>query len=290
MAPVAREGFASSKGPREVLVNLDAGRPLAGIRNFCLHCGKMACILVIALLADIHSNLEAFRACLDHARAAGATRFALLGDLVGYGADPNGVVDIAIELAAAGAIAVKGNHDEAVDRPSAYLNESARAAIDWTRGVLGAVQKRFLAELPLSARDERRFFVHATADRPARWGYIDGPSAALRCMDAAGSAYTLCGHVHDPRLYFDTGPGRVGSFRPTPGTQIRIPHHRRWLAIPGSVGQPRDGNPRAAYALLDADGERITFHRVPYDHHAVAEKMRVAGLPASLVYRMQRGI
>lgn len=246
--------------------------------------------LLTALLADIHSNLEALEACLVHARAAGATRFVLLGDLVGYGADPNAVVQIAIDLAAAGAIVVKGNHDEAVERPSAYLNESARAAIDWTRGVLGDGQKRFLAELPMSARGDRSFFVHASADRPARWDYIDAPYAARLCMDAAGSSYTFCGHVHDQRLYFDIGTGRIGAFRPTPGTQIRIPHHRRWLAIPGSVGQPRDGNPRAAYALLDADGERITFHRVAYDHLAVAEKMRLAGLPASLVYRMQRGI
>ena len=246
--------------------------------------------MALALLADIHSNLEALHACLAHARAAGARRFALLGDVVGYGADPAAVVEVAMALAAEGAIVVRGNHDEAVETESSYLNRSAHEAIAWTRTVLGEAHCRFLAGLPFEHREAQAAFAHASLHRPSRWEYIDGPEAAHRCMKAAGTPYAFCGHVHDPRLYFEAGPGRAVAFRPTAGTTIPVPRHRRWLAIPGSVGQPRDGDTRAAYALVDFDDERITFHRVAYDHAGVADKMERAGLPAALVYRMRRGI
>ena len=246
--------------------------------------------LVLALFADIHSNLEALQACLAHARAAGARRFALLGDVVGYGADPAAVVDLARGLAAEGAVVVKGNHDEAVEQESSYLNQAAREAIAWTRAALDEGQRRFLAALPLEAREADACFAHASVHQPGRWEYIDGSDAAYRCMAAAGTPYSFCGHVHDPRLFFESGRGRAVSFRPAAGTTIPVPRHRRWLAIPGSVGQPRDGDPRAAYALIDFERERLTFHRVAYDHQGVADKMARAGLPEALVYRMRRGV
>ena len=244
----------------------------------------------LALFADVHSNLEALQACLAHARAAGATRFAFLGDVVGYGADPGAVVDIAMELASQGAVVVKGNHDEAVEGESSFLNRSAREAIGWTRTALDDAQRRFLAALPLERRDADASYAHASVHRPERWEYVDGPDAAQRCMAAAGTPYAFVGHVHDQRLYFESGPGRAVAFHPTAGTTVPVPRHRRWLAIPGSVGQPRDGDTRAAYALVDFERERITFHRVAYDHAGVADKMQRAGLPAALVYRMRRGI
>jgi len=243
---------------------------------------------MIALLADIHANLEALEACLAHAEGAGAKRFVLLGDLVGYGADPAAVVDRAAALASSGAIVVKGNHDEAIESTPAYLNDMAQAAIAWTRTALAQPQKDFLSALPLCVRDARHCFVHASADRPARWTYVDAPTAAAQCMEAAGLPYTFCGHVHDQRLYFQGSDARVSAFRPTPGIPIPIPRHRRWLAIAGSVGQPRDGDASAAYALLDT--ERITFHRVPYDHRAAAAKVRAAGLPEVLAYRIEHGV
>ena len=243
---------------------------------------------MIAILADVHANLEALEACLAHARAAGARRFVLLGDLVGYGADPAAVVDAAAALAANGAVVLKGNHDEAVERTPTYLNDMAQAAILWTRGALSAGQKAFLAQLPFCIREDASCYVHASADRPERWTYVDGPSAAARSMASAGRPYTFCGHVHDQRLYFESGAGEVCAFRPHAGTAIPVPRHRRWLAIAGSVGQPRDGNAAAAYVMLD--DARITFHRVAYDHRAAAEKVRAAGLPAILAYRIEHGI
>jgi len=244
---------------------------------------------MIALLADIHSNLEALDACIAHARAEGAREFALLGDLVGYAADPVAVVERAMALASEGAVVVRGNHDEAVGGDASYLNDTARAAIDWTRKVLDPGHAAFLASLPLCVRHEGRCFVHASAALPERWDYVDGPTAARRSMTAAGTPHTFCGHVHDQRLFFEQANGRAGEFSPTPGTRVPIPRHRQWLAIAGSVGQPRDGDPSAAYALLD-DADGITFHRVPYDHFAAAAKMERAGLPQALVYRMRRGI
>ena len=242
---------------------------------------------MIALLADVHANLEALEACLAHARERGAREVVLLGDLVGYGADPCAVVDRAMELAAAGGVVVRGNHDDAVSGKSGYLNTAAQAAIDWTRTQLSPMQAQFLATLPLCTRHGDRCYVHASAAMPERWDYVDGTTAARRCMDAAGVPHTFCGHVHDQRLYFSQASG-ARQFRPTPGTRIPVPRHRRWVAIAGSVGQPRDGDARAAYLLLDEE-EGVTFHRVPYDHHAAADKISRAGLPAVLAHRVRRG-
>jgi diadenosine tetraphosphatase ApaH/serine/threonine PP2A family protein phosphatase len=235
--------------------------------------------LRIALLSDIHANTEALTACLRHAGEHGAQRFAFLGDFVGYGADPGGVMDIIIRYAAEGAVALKGNHDQA-----------ALAAIEWARTTLTLEQKRFLAALPLVVRDGTVCYVHASAASPERWDYIDSPSAAKRCADAANAFYTFCGHVHDQLLYFENASGRMSEFRPVPGTAIPVRSQRRWVAIVGSVGQPRDRNPAAAYTLFDRAREQITFYRVPYDAMAAADRIRKCGLPESLACRVELGI
>lgn len=246
--------------------------------------------LIIALLSDVHSNREALAACLEHASASGAGRYVFLGDLVGYGADPQWVVDTVARHASDGAVVVKGNHDEAVEKTPRYMNESVRAAIDWTRETLSDAGKTFLASLPLCVREEDICFVHACAAAPQRWDYIDSPAAAQRSIDAAQRAYTFSGHIHEQELYFHGAPGKMMIFRPVNGRAIPVGQHRRWLALVGSVGQPRDGNAAAAYAQFDTERERITFHRVPYDHFAAARKIRRAGLPASIAYRVEHGI
>ncbi len=246
--------------------------------------------LLTALLSDIHGNLEALNACLSHARGRGATRFAFLGDLVGYGADARGVVEVVVRYAAEGAVVLKGNHDEAIEGSGGYFNEAARAAIEWARETLTPDQKRFLAALPLVVRQGEVCYVHASAAAPERWDYIDSPSAARRCADAAMLAYTFCGHVHDQVLYFEGAHGRMKEFRPVPGTPIPVRDHRRWVTIVGSVGQPRDRNPSAAYTLFDVERREVTFCRVGYDAGAAADKIRMAGLPGSLAIRVESGI
>jgi len=246
--------------------------------------------MAVALLADIHSNLEALEACLAHARSRGASAFAFLGDIVGYGADPQAVVDVVMGEVARGAPAVKGNHDAAACGEEGYLNESARAAVAWSRGVMSEAQAGFLRRLPLIARDGDACFVHASAHSPQRWTYVDSAGEALRSAAAAGAAYTFSGHVHEQVLYGSDAEGRMVAFRPQPGVAIAVRPTRRWLALAGSVGQPRDGNTAAAYALFDREASTLTFHRVPYDVAAAARKVRAAGLPEMLAYRLERGI
>ena len=246
--------------------------------------------LVIALLSDIHANLEALKACLKHAAESGVERYAFLGDLVGYGADPQAVVEIVSRYAANGAIVIKGNHDEAVEKTPGYMNDSLRAVIEWTRKALPPDAKAFLSALPLQRRDGGIFYVHASAAAPQRWDYIDSPAAAQRCIEAALATYTFAGHVHDQELYFQAGSGKATLFRPVPGSPVPIGAHRRWLAIVGSVGQPRDSNPAAAYAQFDTERERITFRRIAYDHLAAARKIEDAGLPLSIAYRVAKGV
>ena len=246
--------------------------------------------MIIALLADIHSNLEALQACLKHANERRAERFAFLGDLVGYGADPGPVVDAVADCVARGAIAVKGNHDSAIENIGSDLNDAARDSIEWTRSVLSDPQKLFVASLPLYVREESIYFVHSSAEVPERWEYIEGNTAARHSIEAAGTTYVFSGHVHDQVLYFMTEAGKIAPFRPISGSAVPLPSHRRWLAIAGSVGQPRDGNPAAAYALFDSSKEEMTFFRVPYDHRTAAQKIRKAGLPVWHADRIERGV
>src|SRR5262245_57316459 len=155
----------------------------------------------LALFADIHANRQAFSACLEAARARGAERLICLGDIVGYGADPEWAVDTLMDLVGKGAIAVRGNHDNAIGATSDGMNPDAQAAIGWTRGRLGAEQRRFLAELPIMRQEDNRLYVHSEASDPANWRYIRNTSDAARSMMATELQITFCGHIHRPVLY-----------------------------------------------------------------------------------------
>lgn len=244
----------------------------------------------LALFADIHSNLEAITACLDHAKSLGAERFAFLGDLVGYGADPVAVLDLIEDHAARGAVVVLGNHDAAaLGRAVDPLNSSAEVAIAWTQAQLGEKQRSFLSGLPLTVRDDNTLFVHASAAAPERSIYVTRPAQAEKSIRAGNAGYVFCGHVHEQRLYFIGADGRPMPFLPVPGTPVPIPRHRQWLAIVGSAGQPRDRNPAACYAFADLGRATLTFFRVPYDFSTAAAKIREVGLPERLARRLERG-
>ncbi len=245
--------------------------------------------MVLALLSDIHANLEALQACLKHAHENGAERFAFLGDFVGYGADPAAVVAIVMRYAGQGALVVKGNHEEAIERGASYMNAMVRESIAWAQRQLSPELKGFLAGLPLSVQEARLCCVHASADAPERWHYVDSAAAALKSVRASNAVYTFSGHVHQQVLFAEV-QAHAAAHRPISGSAIAVPSHRRWLALVGSVGQPRDGRPAAGYALFDEARERITFYRVPYDHDAAARKIRSAGLSPALAVRIERGI
>ncbi len=243
----------------------------------------------IALLADIHANREAFEACLADAARRGAQQLVLLGDLVGYGADPAWVVRRAMELHAAGAILLKGNHDEAAVTARRRMSEDAALAAAWTRRVLDAPAKSFLGALPMQATEEDRLYVHASAHQPAEWPYVRAAEDAQRCLAACTARLVFCGHVHVPALYGVTATARLQHFRPADGMPVPLARPRRWLAVLGAVGQPRDGNPAACYALLDTATAMLTKLRVPYDVAAAAAKIREAGLPPALAARLFEG-
>ena len=244
----------------------------------------------LAVLTDLHANLEALEAVLEHARKQGAEQLAFLGDLVGYGADPAPVVDRVRAAVAAGALALKGNHDEAaVSGPPRAMRPDAARAVTWTREHLEPDQLEFLAGLPLTIERGERLFVHASAAHPADWSYVLSPLDAGRSLRAVTARQIFSGHTHTPALYHLSVDAGVAGFKPVPGTPIKLSALRRWLVIPGSVGQPRDGNPAACYAMLDDATDVLVFHRVPYDAEQAARKIRAAGLPGDLGARLELG-
>lgn len=246
----------------------------------------------LALLSDIHANVHALHACLVDARAAGATHFAVLGDLVGYGAHPAEVVDVVMALAREGAPVLRGNHDEAALHPSAKADSAEQSSAAWTHQQLRPAQLEFLDQLPLTAVWQDALLVHASAHEPQHWTYVTQAPVAASCLAAAqqqhGVTRVFCGHVHEQRLFYEGRGGRsLLPFSPTPGIAIPVRPERAWVATVGSVGQPRDGDPRAMYALFDAQLARLTFQRVAYDHAAAAADIRRAGLPPWFADRLE---
>ncbi|MFN7857853.1 MAG: metallophosphoesterase family protein [Acidovorax sp.] len=250
----------------------------------------------IALLSDIHANRPALAACLAHARGQWAEQFALLGDLVGYGGEPAAVLDDIMALADRGAWVLLGNHDAMALSPPAVANNRGALGAQWTHDQLRPEHVAFLQSLPLTARlGDTALLVHASADMPAQWRYVEDSGAAERSISAAQALdpairYVFSGHVHGQSLYFMTPTGKLMRFAPEPGVAVPVPPHRQWLAIAGSVGQPRDGDPRAMYALFDDAARLLTFYRVPYDHGAAAAAIRAAGLPAFYADRLEAGL
>ncbi len=247
--------------------------------------------MLIALMADLHANREAFAACLDHAEREGAQRLVFLGDAVGYGADPEWVTETVMGLVSRrGALAVLGNHDEgAVRLGRGGMNAAAEAALAWTRSRLSAEAAGFLDSLPLEIWEEDRLYVHADASEPGRWRYVLEAEDARRSLEATDAQATFCGHTHVPRLFGITAADKLTSFRPVPGVPVPLLRPRQWIAVLGAVGQPRDGNPAACYGMLDTARAELAWVRVPYDVETAAEKIRAAGLPESLALRLRSG-
>jgi diadenosine tetraphosphatase ApaH/serine/threonine PP2A family protein phosphatase len=240
----------------------------------------------IALLTDIHANQPAFAACLARVRSDGADQIVLLGDYVGYGADPDWCVSTVMDLVAGGAVALLGNHDCAVNNPRVQMNTEANAAMQWTRSQLGQEQRKFLAELPLTHEDLGYLFVHADASRPGNWNYVMDAADAAKSLQATTIPVTFCGHVHRPALYSMSTTGKLTAFTPTSDVPIHLLQGRQWLAVLGSVGQPRDGSPAASYAMLDTAKRELTYLRVPYDVETAAARIRAQGLPSWLADRL----
>jgi diadenosine tetraphosphatase ApaH/serine/threonine PP2A family protein phosphatase len=190
----------------------------------------------------------------------------------------------------AGAVAVLGNHDAAALSPSESMNAAAAAAIAWTRARLEPAHCAFLARLPFTVADGDRLYVHASASAPDSWIYILSAREAFQSFRATDRRLTFCGHTHYPALFNESAHTLPQHHVPADGQPIPLLGQRRWLAVLGAVGQPRDGNPDACYGLFDAQRNRLTYVRVPYDVELAARKIRRAGLPEFLAARLTMGV
>lgn len=243
----------------------------------------------IAIITDIHANREALTAVLGDIELRRAGQTVILGDVVGYGPDPEWCCDKVQALVAQGARIVQGNHDAAVSSPDTSMNITARRAMEWTRPRLSPDQVAFLAGLPLKLVLEDLLFVHASAHDAADWIYVTSASRAMPSFRVSDARVIFCGHVHKAQLFSQDLQGRVQEQRLQVGQAFPLIRSRRWLAVVGSCGQPRDGRPQAAWALYDTVTNELAFHRVPYDTASTVAKLRSGGLPESLAMRLLSG-
>ena len=236
-----------------------------------------------AIFSDIHANLEALEAVLVDAHSRKATHFVCLGDVVGYNANPHECVERIRELDCP---TVKGNHDEQASlvESSADFNELAERAIKWTRDNLTEKDKEWLRDLPLQKQVRDFTIVHATLDMPAQWGYV------FNNLDAAASfTYqhtTICffGHTHVPMVFV-----RHEGVKREQTEYVHIEPAKKYFINMGSVGQPRDGNWRAAYCIYHVENNLVEQVRVQYDLDAAQKKIIKAGLPRLLAERLAIG-
>ena len=238
-----------------------------------------------AVVSDIHSNLHALEAVLAAIEAEAPDELWCLGDLVGYGPRPN---ECCAAIAERADVCLAGNHDLVVlgtlDMTD-FAGEAAAAAL-WTRGVLDEQARAFLAPLEPQARRTDAALYHGSGRDPV-WEYVLSDDAAWWTFQATSEPLVLVGHSHVPlRISFD-GESLEGGVADD-GAEIDL-SQKRWLLNPGSVGQPRQGDPRAAYLLLDLDARRASFRRVEYDVQRTQSEMREAGLPEMLAARLELG-
>ena len=240
----------------------------------------------VAVVSDIHSNLHALEAVLATIEAEAPDELWCLGDLVGYGPRPN---EWCAAIAERADVCLAGNHDLAV-RGTIDLEEfhgEAGLAATWTREVLEPQWKELLDRLEPEGSAHGVSLYHGSARDPV-WEYVLGDEAALATLELAGSPLVLVGHSHVALQVVQSGDEVAGGVAPD-GRELELAGVRA-LLNPGSVGQPRDGDPRAAYLLLDLDAQRASFRRVEYDVEQTQREMREAGLPEMLASRLQLGL
>ena len=231
----------------------------------------------IAVISDIHSNLQALLAALTDINGRGIDQIYCLGDIVGYGGSPNECVELIRQRAA---VSVLGNHDQAALNPSDVNNftKPGKLVSEWTNKVLTDANRQFLAALPFTAETGICTLVHASPEAPPAWQYVDSMDAAR--VQFAHFATELCfiGHTHVPALCGE-------DFK-----TFKFKKNLRFLVNVGSIGQPRDGNPHLSYGILDTDAWSYENIRIPYDIRGAAKAITSQGLPAVLAKRLSQGL
>jgi predicted phosphodiesterase len=240
----------------------------------------------VAVVSDIHGNRHAFEAVLADVAKAGVDELWCLGDLVGYGADPDACVELAREHAA---VCLAGNHDLAVTGGLSLdeFSRGAEIAARWTQEVIRPENLAFLEGLAPSGHVEGIGLFHASPRDPV-WEYVLSALLAEMCLDTADERIALVGHSH-VALSFVRYEGEIATGERRVGGDAADLATGEWLLNPGSVGQPRDGDPRAAWLLLDAGESAADWHRVEYDVPGAAAAIRQARLPDSLAERLGYG-
>jgi predicted phosphodiesterase len=244
--------------------------------------------LRLAVISDIHANLPALEAALEAIGAAGVDEIWCLGDVIGYGAEPDACADLVRERCSA---CLVGNHDLAVlgALDAAAFSEAAAEAVAWTRLNVADRTLEMLRELEPAGRREGIALFHASPRDPV-WEYVLSAEQADACLDAQPERIALIGHSH-VSLFFARPPARLGEIRGAQAGDDTLLDLAAgsWLLNPGSVGQPRDGDPRAAWLELDSGEGTARFHRVGYDIERAAASIVAAGLPQRLANRLHVG-
>jgi predicted phosphodiesterase len=237
-----------------------------------------------AILSDIHSNLEALQVVLADAKEQNCTHYVCLGDIVGYGPNPKECLEIIQGL---NCPTVMGNHDEycATDLDLTGFNPMAANAIRWTRAELSEEEKAWLRNLKYVRIVEAFTIVHATLDLPEKWAYVFDKLAAASSFSYQHTAVCFNGHTHVPVAFIRSERGiQDGKY-----SKFKIEVGRKYFVNVGSIGQPRDRNPRAAYVIFDLVNNIIEMRRLDYDLATTQKKIHAAGLPASLADRLAAG-
>jgi diadenosine tetraphosphatase ApaH/serine/threonine PP2A family protein phosphatase len=240
----------------------------------------------VAVVADVHANLEAFQAVLaDAAGEHPVDEVWSLGDIVGYGPDPTACIAL---LHTYTHLAIAGNHDYAATGAigTEEFNPYAAEAVQWTSKQLSLEDQLWLSNLSAVQIEGEFTLAHGSLDDPV-WDYLISPERARSHLEHQTTPYGLVGHSHLPHLYTE-GQTRLLEDDVSHGTEVTL-GKLRFVANPGSVGQPRDGDPRAAYCLIDTEARRLSFRRVEYDVELTQAKMRAVGLPEYLADRLGEG-
>jgi len=238
----------------------------------------------IAILGDIHANIDALAVVLNDCHEQGVTDYLCTGDVVGYNACPHECLDWIREL---GCPVVKGNHDHYVasDLNLDDFNPAAAAVVQWTREQLAEEEIQWLADLPFTVTDKGITIVHSTMDRPETFGYVFDHQQAETNFIQQKTPICFHGHTHCPMIYEKQ---MSGVYRIDP-QDIQLKPGRKYFINVGSVGQPRDGDPRATYVIYDPLSRVVTYRRLEYDIAAAQARIRAAGLPDRLAERLALG-
>lgn len=238
------------------------------------------------IISDIHGNLEALQSVLEYVESNGleADKVVCLGDVVGYGADPEECIRMTREVSD---IILAGNHDFAICGKTNIenFNYYAREAVQWSRNALNKDELKFLGHLPLKHQEEEAQFVHASLHRPESWKYILSRTDTHVDFQVMEKGVLFVGHTHVPVVFEDDGR----SINVLNSTELSLSSQNKYIINPGSVGQPRDGDPRASFAIYDSSEKFVKRFRIEYDIKKAQEKILNAGLPEILATRLNLG-